>query len=227
MGVDGTRGGWVAVTLDTGRVDDVRRVPDLFTLVEQVGDVPIAVDVPIGLVDGPRRAADVAARALLSGSAASVFPAPCRAVVDGYRAGTVGDHATANALSRREVGVGLSAQTWNIVDKIAEADALVDRGAALYEVHPELAFRLCAGRPLARKRSWNGAMARLDLLRRRGVVLPAVIDGGDRLPIDDVFDAAVAAWTAAGLHGTTGLRPHPDPVQEWDRGRPVAIWTRT
>lgn len=226
MGVDGTRGGWVAVTLDAGVVRDVGCVPDLSTLVEQVGDVPIAVDIPIGLIDGPRRAADAAARALLSGRSSSVFPAPCRAVVDGYRAGTVTDHATANALSRREVGAGLSAQTWNIVDKVAEADALVDRGVTLYEVHPELAFRLCAGRSLPRKRSWNGVTARLDLLRRRGVVLPAVIDGGDRLPIDDVVDAAVAAWTAAGLHDAAGLRPHPDPVQEWDRGRPIAIWTR-
>jgi len=63
-------------------------------------------------------------------------------------------------------------------------------------------------------------------LRALGVELPDHVEGGDRLPPDDVLDAAIVAWTAAGLHHPAGLRCHPDPPQEWDRGRPIAIWTR-
>lgn len=63
-------------------------------------------------------------------------------------------------------------------------------------------------------------------LRALGVELPDHVEGGDRLPPDDVFDAAIVAWTAAGLHRPAGLRCHPDPPEEWDRGRPIAIWAR-
>jgi predicted RNase H-like nuclease len=96
----------------------------------------------------------------------------------------------------------------------------------LHEVHPELCFRLRAGRRLAGKRSWNGVMARLSLLRDAGLDLPEHVEGGDRLPPDDVLDAAIAAWTAAGAHMPGALRGHPDPPTQWDRGRPIVIWTR-
>ncbi|MBW3605212.1 MAG: DUF429 domain-containing protein, partial [Actinobacteria bacterium] len=226
VGLDGTRDGWIAVVLRDDRVAAVTVVPDLATAVDRFGDVPTAVDIPIGLVDEPRRAADVAARTQLSHTASSVFPAPARSVVDAFRAGSVADHAAANALSRRVAGAGLSRQTWAIVPKIAETDALIERGVELHEVHPELSFHLLAGRPLAGKRTWNGVMARLALLRSVGVELPAAIDGGHRAAPDDIFDAAVAAWTAAGLHHPAGLRSHPPRPQQHDRGRPIAIWTR-
>ncbi len=226
VGVDGARGGWVAVVLRDGRVADVQATGDLASITGRFGSAPTAVDIPIGLSDEPRRAADVAARALLAGSASSVFPAPCRSVVDAYRAGALRDHEAASALSRRVTGAGLSRQSWALVPRIVEADALVAGGATLHEVHPELAFALLAGRRLARKRSWNGVMARLAILRGVGVELPAAVRGGDRLPPDDVIDAAIVAWTAAGLHHPAGLRSHPAEPRQYDRGRPIAIWTR-
>lgn len=226
VGVDGTCRGWVAVVVVDDLVVDVWRVADLATIVDRVGAVPFGVDIPIGLLDRPRRAADLAVRAQLVHTASSVFPAPCRSVVDAYRAGEINDHDAANALSRRVTGAGLSRQAWNLVDKIAEADALVERGIDLCEVHPELAFHLRATRPLPGKRSWNGVMARLAIVRALGLELPDHIEGGDRMSPDDVLDAAIVAWTAAGLHHPAGLRSHPDPPEEWDRGRPIAIWTR-
>jgi predicted RNase H-like nuclease len=226
VGIDGTRGGWVAVVVAGDRVTDVWHVTGLATVVERVGAVPIGVDIPIGLIDRPTRATDVAVRAQLAHTAASVFPAPCRSVVDAYRSGALADHDAATALSRRITGVGLSRQTWNLVDKVAEADALVEGGVDLREVHPELAFHLRAGRPLAGKRTWDGVMARLAILRELGVRLPDHVEGGDRVPPDDVFDAAIVAWTVAGLHRPSGLRCHPDPPAEWDRARPIAMWTR-
>jgi predicted RNase H-like nuclease len=226
VGLDGTPGGWIAVVVRDDRVATARRMPDLASVISRYPAVPIAVDIPIGLVDEPQREADVAARSQLSHTASSVFAAPCRSVVDAYRAGSIGDHAAANALSRRVTGAGLSRQSWGIVPKIAEADAQVERGVRLYEVHPELSFRLLAGRPLAGKRTWNGVMARLALLRAHGVELPPAIDGGERVPPDDVFDAAVIAWTAAGVHHPAGLRSHPVDPRQHDRGLSIAIWTR-
>lgn len=226
IGLDGTRGGWIAVVLDDIGVSVVTRVPDIASVTRRYPDVPVAVDIPVGLIDEARREADVAARSQLSRTASSVFTAPPRSVVDAYRAGALCDHAAANALSRQVTGAGLSRQTWAILPKIAEADAQVERGITLYEVHPELSFRLLAGQPLAGKRSWNGVMARLALLRSVGVELPQAIDGADRVPPDDVFDTAVAAWTAAGVHHAAGLRPHPTHTRQRDRGRSIAIWTR-
>lgn len=226
VGLDGTRDGWVAVVLDDGRVTDVRRVDDPADVARRWGDVPIGIDIPVGLLDVARRDADVAARAELGDARSSVFAAPCRSVVEGWAAGDLADHAAANACSRRVVGVGLSAQSWNLVPKVAQADRAVAAGLDLLEVHPELAFRLLTGRALAGKRTWNGVLARLGALRSVGVDLPSHVDGGDRLPPDDVLDAAVVAWTAAARHLPAGLRSHPaEPVQR-DRGRPVAIWTR-
>lgn len=226
IGVDGARHGWVAVELVGGRFADARLVAHLDAVVAWARRAPIGVDIPIGMVDAPRRTADVAARRQLTGSRSSVFPAPCRAVVDGYRAGAVTTHAQASDLSRRVTGAGLSRQSWNLLHKIAEADAAVERGAELHEVHPELSFRLRAGRPLASKRTWTGLRERLDLLREEGVSVPARFDGAERVAPDDVADAAIVAWTVAGLDGHGGLRSHPQPPTQWDRGRPVVIWTR-
>jgi predicted RNase H-like nuclease len=207
-------------------VDQVVVVERFAQLAEEFASMPTAVDIPIGLVDCRSREADMAARVELSGSASSVFSAPCRAVVDGFRAGDIRDYMAANACARQATGAGLSRQAWNIVPKIAEIDEQIERGADLYEVHPELSFRLLARRRLASKRTWNGAMARLVLLREVGIVPPQSIDGGDRVRPDDVFDAAVAAWTAAGAHRPEGLRSHPLHPTQFDRGRPIAIWTR-
>lgn len=226
VGLDGTRDGWVAVVLDGGRVADVARVDDPAAVPPRWGDVPIGIDIPVGLLDVARRDADVAARAQLPHARSSVFPAPCRSVVDGWAAGELPDHAAATARSRAVTGAGLSVQSWNLVPKIAQADRAVAAGIDLLEVHPELAFRLLAGRPLAGKRTYNGVATRLDVLRSVGVVLPPEVDGGDRLPPDDVLDAAVVAWTAAGALAPRGLRSHPPRPAQTDRGRPIAIWTR-
>jgi predicted RNase H-like nuclease len=227
LGLDGTRGGWVAVLLVDGAVADIAVGDRVDALRARAGhDVPTAVDIPIGLVDAPRRDADVAARAALPGAASSVFSAPCRAVVDAYRAGGITDFDAANALSRMTCGMGLSRQTWGIVDKVAEVDALVAAGAPLHEVHPELSFRLLVGRRLAAKRTWNGLRVRLAALEARGVVLPPAFDGGHRVAVDDVVDAAMVAWTADGVHRRPGLRSHPAVVRQFDHGRPIAIWTR-
>ena len=78
------------------------------------------------------------------------------------------------------------------------------------------------GQPLRhRKKSAGGAFERIALLRRHGIELdrlgPAAF-----VPLDDVLDAAAAAWSAHRV--ATGVAQSlPEPPETVD-GRPIAIW---
>jgi predicted RNase H-like nuclease len=73
-GVDGTKGGWVAVVLEEGRVQRTMLIEPIASDFRGLADAAvIAIDVPIGF--GPRRA-DAAARAFLKGAASTVFTTP-------------------------------------------------------------------------------------------------------------------------------------------------------
>src|SRR5947208_13629131 len=76
----------------------------------------LAIDIPIGLLDGSR-ACDKAARKLLGQPrGTSVFAAPCRASLAGK------DHSDASAINTRITGRGLSQQAWGIAPKIKQVD---------------------------------------------------------------------------------------------------------
>lgn len=226
VGVDGCRGGWVAVRLVDGALAEVRVVPSLDQVLDPLPDV-VAVDIPIGLVDATRDA-DVAARRALPGRAASVFSAPARSVVDGYRDGSLLDHAAATARSVALTGGGLSMQAWRLVPKIAEVDALVATVPAdrLLEVHPELAFATLLGEVPPRKTSWPGLAVRRAALQQVGIDLPERFPGDVAAAPDDVVDAAVCAWVADGRAAGEHLRQLPDAPRQHDRGRPLVIVAR-
>lgn len=76
----------------------------------------LAIDIPIGLLDGTR-ACDTAARKLLGQPrGSSVFPSPCRAAI---QVASYGDACDANEL---RTGRKLSRQTWGIAPKIKQVD---------------------------------------------------------------------------------------------------------
>jgi predicted RNase H-like nuclease len=231
VGFDGCPAGWVAVTLVDGQVDTVEVVAELAPAVAARGPAAIAIDMPIGLVDGIRDA-DVAARRLLPGRASSVFSSPPLAVVAGWRDGTVTTHAQATALTAATTGKGLSQQAWRLVPKIAEVDDLVaalttsSPSVPVLEVHPEVAFTVVTGAPLPRKRSWGGINARRTLLGHLGVHLPDRFAGDELAAPDDVVDAAICAWVAAGAAAGEALVAVPAETTQQDRGRPIAIHAR-
>ena len=103
VGIDGTKGGWVAIVLDDGRfVADlvIRPVKASF---EEVSDARVvAVDIPIGY--GPRDA-DAAARAFLTGAASTVFTTPRREMLEVPFGPGLGVSAQAHALGPRIVHV--------------------------------------------------------------------------------------------------------------------------
>jgi predicted RNase H-like nuclease len=167
----------------------------------------VGIDIPIGLSDDGPRACDVAARRRLGRPrGSSVFPAPCRAVLG------VQEFPRACAVSRRTLGVGLSQQTYNILRKIGEVDALVTpkRQAFVREVHPGLVFAILAGRRRGLpepKRTAAGEQLRRKLLRKEAPTFdPGAIraePGRSRVARDDIVDAV--ACVAAARRIIAGL----------------------
>ncbi len=175
------------------------------------------MDIPIGLVDGARDA-DAAARAFLVGQASSVFSAPPRAALDCER------YEDALAAARRVTGKGLSKQAFHLFAKIREADALLP-DERLFEVHPEVAFRLMHEDEAAagRKKTWGGLMERLTRLRTAGIALPPTLGAADAVGIDDVVDAAAAAWSARRLASSEARAFPLEPTQRDRSGHLIAI----
>ncbi len=204
-GVDGTKGGWAAIVLEDGAFRRAELLSPVATDFGTVDDAEvIAVDVPIGF--GPRRA-DAAARSFLSGAASTVFTTPPRALLEApYRP-----------------GLPLSAQSHALGPRIVHLTGLARADARFREVHPEVSFRaMNGGRPLRyRKKSAGGALERLELLRDSGIELGVLGDAG-RAPLDDVLDAAAAAWSAHRIAAGRG-RALPDPPELLD-GYPAAVW---
>jgi predicted RNase H-like nuclease len=219
-GVDGCRTGWVICRRDTDGSLDIRVVKTLAEACE--GLSILAVDMPIGLTDTPRpgRACEGEARALLPGKASSVFPTPCRPAL------AAKTHAEANAISR-ELGMGLTQQTFHLFPKMREIDDLM-RGSRklrriVYEAHPELAFaRMNGSQPvLSKKRQPDGFAERRRLLARHGFKWkPTPMPGAAR---DDVLDAMAVCRTAMLIADGTATRL--GPARERDRhGLPMNIW---
>jgi predicted RNase H-like nuclease len=204
-GVDGTKGGWVAVVLEDGRFSSDRLLRQVEADFAELGDVEVVgIDVPIGF--GPREA-DRAARAFLSGAASTVFSTPPRELLEG----------------KFGPGLGISAQAHALGPRILHVTQRAASDARIHEVHPEVSFRAMNGRhPLRdRKKSAGGALERIELLRRHGIEL-VQLGEASAAPLDDVLDAAAAAWTAWRIAtGAASCLPDP-PEQSGERN--VAIW---
>ena len=156
----------------------------------------LGIDIPIGF--GPRRA-DAAARAFLSGAASTVFTTAPR-------------HVLEQAFGP---GLGLSKQSHALGPRIIHVTQLSESESRLREVHPEVSF--CAmnngERLLYRKKSAGGALERAELLRKEGIELSHLGETA-RAPLDDVLDAAAAAWTANRIaHGHAVCLPDPPEIR--------------
>jgi predicted RNase H-like nuclease len=179
-GIDGCAAGWIIATMDGVVVVPKLRLED-FTVV--------GIDMPMGLIDGPPRACDVAARRYLARAGSSVFPAPPRAAL------CCADYPSALAASRAATGRGISKQTFNIMAKVLELDLLIDPTETdrVIEVHPECAFKTLNGDdPLPPKKTASGQGVRRQLLSKHFDV-PAVAPRGARL--DDMLDAYAVLWS--------------------------------
>jgi predicted RNase H-like nuclease len=224
-GADGCRAGWVIATAeprDGGlTLGEIFVVADFAALLQSTaGCAAVAIDIPIGLSDDGRRAADFEARRRIGLRRSSVFPAPARELL------RAASYDAANSASKARFGRGLQRQTFNILPKIREADVALSPGlqGRIVESHPEVCFWALGGeRPLQHaKRRPEGRAERLRLLETAfGASMPDV-----RPPKgaawDDLYDACVLAWTAS--HVADGSAVHlPAKPQRDERGLRMEI----
>ncbi len=224
-GVDGARGGWVAVVAEKdGRPRELRFVGKFADLLKGGEFDLIAVDMPMGFPDIAQkggRDCERAARAALPGKTSSVFSAPSRKALAArdYR----------DACTRNGNGIGLSKQAFNLFPKMRELDAVVRKRpkCRIVEAHPELGFARLAGSPvLEMKKTPEGRKRRLTLLAANG--MSDIADWLDLLPRrlvapDDVIDAAVVCLAALRIAAGKGeCLPAAPPEDRF--GIPMAIW---
>lgn len=227
--MDGCPGGWVGLALDPDRFR-LYTAATLIGLLQAVvvhGPVgTVGVDIPIGLPDDGPRQADLLAARLLGPRRSSIFVTPVRAAL------TESDYATAVLVNRGRTGNGFSRQAYGLRAKVLEVDALVRDpptplpiDGPLLEVHPELSFATMAGAPMLHgKKTWAGAVERQARLAEQGIVIGARLGPNPgRAGVDDVLDAAAAAWTAR-RHRDGVARSLPDPPDRFRDGIACAIW---
>lgn len=98
-------------------------------------------------------------------------------------------------------------------------------GGRVIEVHPECAFRLMNGEDLIHgKKTYNGMMKRKELLEENGIIVPVELEEIGGVAVDDVFDAAVVAWTADRYARNEARSLPPRELWQYDGRRPIAIW---
>ncbi|WP_339039048.1 DUF429 domain-containing protein [Bradyrhizobium symbiodeficiens] len=194
LGLDGFRFGWVAVWID-GRGDHGFDYSARLTRLLAMPHARAMIDMPIGLNPAGYRACDLRARELIG---PAVFLGARRDIW------TFTDMAEANRYywAHEGKGRGVSAQLWNIKDKIREVDGVMTpaRQVTIGGAHPELIFWNLAGRVrLANKTSAQGREQRVALLRAWGftkVEKWLTLRHGTGIGRDDLIDACACALAA-------------------------------
>lgn len=226
LGVDAAgRAGWVGVVIDDDGFEAAHleaRLGDLLRTAERRGPLDaVGVDIPVGLVAGRVRAADLAMRRYVGPRRASVFAAPHPDVVH------IDDHAEVNRVLAGRGLPRISVQAFHLFPRIRETAALVAAGRDLVETFPEASFTAMGGGPvLAAKKTWNGQAHRRRMLAEASppIVVPDELGAAGQVPVDDVLDAAACAWSALRRsHGTAAAVGDPAEVDA-RTGRPIAVW---
>ena len=116
-------------------------------------------------------------------------------------------------------------QSYGLRTKLLEVERWVtDTGYRVVEVHPEVSFARLARAPLTTSKStWAGFQRRAELLASAGIRLTGDLGTADAAGIDDVLDAAVAAWTARRYARGLAICL-PDPPEVFSDGLRCAIW---
>jgi len=236
-GVDGCRGGWLAVTYPVSHPGQARAhlcatFDDVLNL--ECRPRTIAVDMPIGLPERTKpggRDADIEARAVLGGRQSAIFAVPARAAVMANDYSEACALAMATSTPPRKV----SKQAFNLFAKIRELDRLMtpDLQNRVFEVHPEVAFWALNGRtpvPTPKKvksrPNPDGLAQRRHLLESAGFCstflegrpFPAIAAGAD-----DFLAPTVNACTAARILRGDAHRFPVDPQFD-SKGLRIEIW---
>ena len=206
-GIDGCKAGWFMVTLNSSTKWKTAIYPNIFSLWKECKEMElILIDIPVGLPDSGKdeRDCDIAAREVLGKArASSVFPTPCRPAVN------VTSYEKASETNYRLAGRKLSLQSWGIVPKIREVDALNLRDSSvrkkIRESHPEVCFwGLNDLQPMKfAKKTVEGQAERRKVLEKSYENSSAMIEDAfshfkrSQVSKDDILDALSLAVTAS------------------------------
>ena len=237
LGVDGCRGGWLAIALALDNSWEVNIFRKFSQLWEKYGSAfLILADIPIGLRQGSRkkgslereeRRCDKEARKLLGNRRAAVFRVPCRPAV------YAGSYDEALAKNENLTGTRIFKATWNIIGKIREVDELLatDQQArtSVREIHPELCFWSLNGcRPLQHSKTKKaGHLERLKLLQsiypQSETILNHTLSNYLRKEVkrNDVLDGLCGAVTA--MIGRENLSSIPNQPEKDPEGLPMEM----
>jgi predicted RNase H-like nuclease len=192
LGLDGFRFGWVAAWIDD-RGDHGFDYSSGLTRLLALPHARAMIDMPIGLKTEGYRCCDRLARKLVG---PAVFLGARRDLW------LFSDMTAANEHYWQRNDKGVSAQLWNIRDKIREVDEIMtpERQATISEAHPELIFWNLAGQiQLEPKSSPRGREQRIELLRDRGftkIQRWLTQRHGTGIGRDDLIDACACAVAA-------------------------------
>lgn len=171
VGIDGCKKGWVVVSI-TDDDFEIEIIDSIETICSNYGDRDsIIVDMPIGL---PENTEDMRpegeARKILKSRACCVFNTPCRQAV--YEK----DYHRANEINKKNLGKGLSKQSFAICNKIKEIDEFLEKTPEyknkIVESHPEVCFAILnfngdSPEPIyENKKTKEGMDKRLELLSK-------------------------------------------------------------
>lgn len=212
LGVDGCRGGWLAIKIALDNSWEVNLFRKFSQLWDNYGAASlILVDIPIGLRQGSpkkgslerqERRCDKEARKLLGKRRSCVFRVPCRPAVYAR------SYDQALARNQKLTGTRIFKATWNLVAKIREVDELLathrQARKQVREMHPELGFWSLNGcRPVQHSKTKEaGHRERLGLLQsiypQSEPILNHTLSTYLRKEVkkDDILDALCGALTA-------------------------------
>ena len=213
IGIDGCRDGWVAARLEDNQLSiEFYETISKFVQVNPNADEYL-IDMAIGFPSCKEQVRpDKAARKILGKRGVTVFPVPCRQVVElgESKESVIQNREELKELNRKKLGVGLTQQTLAIIPKMAELDRFLqehpeyrDRICESHcESHPEVCFaRLNGNRAIEIKKSRSkGVSLRTKVLEK--YLEPGALDDIKALAKknnckpDDVLDAVCLAVTA-------------------------------
>lgn len=167
VGIDRCKIGWLAVYLNGSRME-----AQVFETIEQVLITYSEcryyfIDIPIGLprnISEANKRPEPDARKLLKGRASTVFNAPALNTLSAKT------YEIANEWNRRDLGKGLSKQSFYLIPPIKEVHEFLIREPTwqtrLFEAHPEVCFKVMGKRePDYSKHTEAGALERRIILK--------------------------------------------------------------
>lgn len=233
-GVDAAGDGWAMAVTSVNHASPVRfsvwrSLDTLWAHAQSSGVLVVGVDMPIGLPGPELRTAEIEAREILGPRRSSIFWSPPLCTLDSA------DHAEANRLSKELTGRGLSAQGFALMPRIREVRQALGTASFMpgarpraVELHPETSLAVLAGAPMSvGKRHQAGIAERLEAL---SAVFPNIVDAAVLTPVpgplhvslDDLLDAAAAAWTCRRVDSREARCLGAGEMDE--SGYPMNIW---